>query len=157
MKYLATSVTLTIAVALQALPAAPALAAGPYTDDLSQCIVRSTTATDKIFFVKWLFATIALHPAVKGLATISEDQRTQMNKTTALLIERLYTQDCLSEARDVVKYEGEDALADCFKLFGAVAMREMFGDPSVSASMSDFGKYIDQEQLQKKLGLAGGK
>lgn len=157
MRYLVTSATLMMAVTMQALLAASALAAGPYSDDLSKCLVRSATTADKTLLVRWMFATMALHPAVKGLASVSKDQRTEINKATVLLIERLFTQDCLSEARDVVKYEGGDAIPDSFKLFGAVAMRELFTDPSVASGMTDFGNLADQKRLQEKLGLPIGK
>ena len=157
MRYLVASVTLMIAVAMQALLAAPALGAGPYSDDLSKCLVRSATASDRTLFAKWLFAMIALHPAVKGLEAVSKDQRAEINRATSRLFERLVTEDCLTEARDVVKYEGGNALGDSFKVFGAVAMRELLADPSVASGMSEFGNLADQKRLQEKLGLPIGK
>lgn len=45
--------------------------AGPYSDDLGKCLVASTTAADKGALVKWMFATAALHPAVKSVASVT--------------------------------------------------------------------------------------
>jgi len=41
------------------LLASPAVA-GPYSDDLAKCLVRSTTPEDKTLLVQWMFATMAL-------------------------------------------------------------------------------------------------
>jgi hypothetical protein len=49
--------------------------AGPYTDDLSKCLVKATSADDQIIFMQWMFSAISLHPTVSGLTTITAEQR----------------------------------------------------------------------------------
>jgi len=149
MRYLVRSAALMIALTL---PAVPAMAAGPYTDEPSKCLVRSTTAADKTLLVKWMFATMTLHPDVKGLAMVSNDQRTELNKTTARLFEGLLTGACLSETREALKYEGQSAIEASFGVLGQVATRELFANPNVANGLAEFGKYFDGERLQKILG-----
>jgi hypothetical protein len=154
MKYFVKSVAFTVAVSLQALRAAPGLAAGPYTDELSKCLVRSTTTSDKTLLVKWIFSTMALHPDVKGLATVSDAQRIELNETTARLFERLLTNACLSETREALKYEGQSAIEASFGVLGQVASRELFANQSVASGLAEFAKYFDEERLRKDLELS---
>ena len=151
MSYLARSLALTIAVGL--LPAASGFGAGLYADELSKCLVRSTTTADKTLLIKWVFSTMSLHPDVKGLSNVSDDQRTELNKGTALLFESVLTGPCLSETRAAMKYEGESAVSASFSVLGQVAMRELFANPKVASGMADFAKFFDEERLQKALGV----
>ena len=45
-----------VTLLLASLATEPALA-GPYSDDLTKCLVRSTTNADRNALVKWMFAT----------------------------------------------------------------------------------------------------
>jgi len=59
--------------AVMVLPmAATAAHAGPSTDALSACLVKSTTADDHIALVDWIFTMIARHPSVASMVTISD-------------------------------------------------------------------------------------
>lgn len=152
MTSLARSAAVAIAVVLGALPAAPASAAGPYTDELSKCLVRSTTPADKTLLVKWIFATMALHPDVKGLASVSDDQRAELTKATARLFEGLLTNACNSQTREALRYEGQSAVEASFSILGQVAARELFANPNVASGLAEFEKYFDTAKLQKTLG-----
>jgi hypothetical protein len=125
----------------------PALA-GPYADELARCLVRSTTDDDKNYLVKWMFATAALHPAVKSIASVSDEQREELTRNAAKMFERLLGEACRAETRDAFKYEGPSTLEAGFQVLGQVAARRMFSDPSVAGNLADFGKYIDQKKLE---------
>lgn len=151
MKYLVRSSALTISLGLQALAAASAFAAGPYADELSKCLVRSTTSPDKALLVQWMFATAALHPDVKWMAAVSDSQRTELNKKTAGLIEGLLSHSCLSESRQALKYEGQSTIETSFNVLGQVAARELFANPSVASGLAELAKYVDAEGSRKAL------
>jgi hypothetical protein len=151
MKYLVRSFALTACLGLQALATAPAFAAGPYADELSKCLVRSTTSTDKTLLVQWMFATAALHPDVKWLATVSDSQRAELNKKTARLFEGLLTSSCLAETREALKYEGGGTIESSFNVLGQVAARELFANPSVAKGLAELGKFFDEEAIRKAL------
>ena len=153
MKYLPGSASAVLALCLQTLAPAPAVAAGPYTDELSKCLVRSTTDADKTLLVQWMFSTAALHPDVRWMANVDDGKRAEVNKKTAAMFQRLLTQACVAEAREAVKYEGASTLETGFNVLGQVAGRELFANPSVANGLAELDKYVDQPAIQKALGL----
>ncbi len=140
---------------LLVLTAGRTFGAGPYADQLSKCLVRSTTSADKSLLVQWLVAMCTLHPDAKWMSNISDARRTELNKNTAGIFERLLTEGCRNEARDAVKYEGEAAIESSFNVLGQVAARELFSNPNVASSMAEFGKVVDLEKIKKA--VAGDK
>jgi hypothetical protein len=123
-------------------------AAGPYSDELSKCLVRSTTTAEKNTLIKWIFAAAALHPEVKGIASITTEQRDELSKSTGKMVEHLVSESCKSEVTDAMKYEGPGALGASFQVLGQVAAMGLFSDPSVSSFMRDFTKYVDVRKVQ---------
>jgi len=129
------------------LAAAPAFA-GVYTDDLSKCLVNSTTPADRNALVRWIFAAGSVHPALKGYVTMTPAQLDEANRTAGGLFMKLLTQTCEKQARAALNYEGKAALEASFTVLGQVAGRELFSDPSVNAGMAGLQKYMDADKLQ---------
>ena len=127
--------------------------AGPYTDDLSKCLVASTTAEDKSQLVEWIFFSLSLNPRISPYAQISPEQRTAADKGLAALFEKLVAESCVTQTRQAVQYEGTGALSESFKLLGQVAAQEIFKDPAVTAGTSKFTEYLDEAKLSRALGL----
>ena len=123
--------------------------AGPYADDMAKCLVKSSSADDKSLFMKWLFAAIALHPDVQAMATITPAQRDDLNRRTALLIQKLLTDSCRAAAQQAVRYEGPATIQYAFQVFGQAAAGDLFASPQVAAGMKDLAKYLDKEKLQE--------
>jgi len=122
--------------------------AGPYSDDLGKCLVASTTLADKGALVKWMFATAALHPAVKSIASVTPAERSGFNRDTARLFERLVTESCKAQTRQALQYEGAAALQVAFQLLGQVAARELFSDPAVAGGMAELEQHFDKQKLE---------
>jgi hypothetical protein len=122
--------------------------AGVYTDDLSKCLVSSTTPEDKTNLVRWMFAAMSLHPEVSSLSTVTPEQRTEISHVVAGMIERLLTEGCRPQYRDAVRYEGQQSVQMSFQVLGQVAGRSLFDDPSVNTFMAEFGKYVDGKKLE---------
>ena len=139
--------TLLTVAALALLAPAPAALAGVYTDDLSKCLVKSASATDQIQLMQWMFALIALNPAVKPNAAITADQREGFDRQAAALMSRLLVTDCHKEAVGALKYEGTSSLEASFKVLGEVAIRGLMADPSVAGGLQAFSTYIDKDQF----------
>lgn len=133
--------------------------AGVYTDDLSKCLVKSTSTTDRVVLVRWMFAMLALHPAVQPLASVSAEQREGASKTAAGLFARLLTADCRNESVSALKYEGVAAIGSSFQVLGQVASRDLMTDPNVAKGMHQLGTDLDSDQklkdLLKDAGIAG--
>lgn len=127
--------------------------AGPYGDELSKCLVESTTAADRVDLVKWMFTAAAAHPAVKPLASVSNEVLDDANKRMGALLMRLMTETCRAPAEKAVRFEGAQTIEAGFQLLGQVAGKELFASPEVSAALSRMDSYIDMEKL-KSLGTS---
>jgi hypothetical protein len=121
--------------------------AGPYADDLSKCLVSSTTKDDRIDLVKWIFAAMGTHPAVKSLVSVTPEQLDATSQSVAKLFTRLLAQSCHDQTQKAVQYEGPGTIQTSFQVLGQVAARELFTDPSVVTAMSSLSKYVDEKQL----------
>ena len=134
--------------------------AGVYTDDLSKCLVKSTSTNDRVQLVRWMFAMLSLHPAVKSFVSVPDQQRDAATKAAAGLFTRLLTADCRKEAVNALKYEGAAAIGASFQVLGQVASRDLMTDPNVSKGMQQLGADIDSDQklkdLLKDAGVAKG-
>ncbi len=123
--------------------------AGLYTDGLSRCLVESTTAADKHALARWMFATAALHPEVRSIASISPEEREEINRGMASLLERLLTVACKTEAQKALQYEGPATMEASFQILGQVAGRELFSNPQVAAGLAATMSYVDKQKLRE--------
>lgn len=126
--------------------------AGIYADDLSRCLVESTSKEDRLALVRWLFTAATEHPAVADIARASSEQLEQTSKTTAEMFVRLLTDSCLVQAKKAVEYEGPATFAVSFQVLGQVAGMELFGSPEVNAAMAALEKYTDKTKLEALTG-----
>jgi len=126
--------------------------AGLYTDDLSRCLVESTTQQDKVRLVKWIFTATSLHPELITMSSVSNEQRNQSNKDAADLFVKLFTESCIEQSEKAVKYEGGVAIQQSFQLFGQVAASEVFANPAVVSGMAELEKHFDLEKFKSIYG-----
>ena len=140
-------------LAISALLLMSAANAGTYTDDLSRCLVESSTSADKAVLVKWMFTSIALHPDVAAMANVSAEQRKASDKATAEMIVRLMSVTCQEQAKKAIKYEGSSAIEQGFQVFGQVAGKELFADPNVAQALGALEQHVDAKKLAKALDL----
>lgn len=125
--------------------------AGPYSDDLSKCLVSKTTEADRVTFVQWMFSALSLHPAVKPMTTVSAEKLDDANKRTAELFTNLLTESCREEVRAALQYEGTAAFQTSFQVLGQIAGRELLSSPDVAAAMAGLEKHFDREKLESVL------
>lgn len=134
---------------LTSLPAS--IYAGPFSDEMSKCLVKSTSDADKSLLIQWVFAAMSAHPDVKALSNVSNEKGIDLNKRTAGLLVSLLTERCKAETQQAVKYEGPGVLKTSFQVLGEVAMQGMMTNPDVVSYMGGLGKYVDTEALKKTL------
>lgn len=142
---------LTFCIPLALLSAALPVKAGSYGDDLSKCLVASTTDADRQLLVKWIFSAIALNRDVAQFVDMPDEVRAKINADAAGIFMRLLTDSCRSQTHDAFKYEGQAAIGPAFQLLGQVASQGMFNDPAVDAGMSDLMKHFDEARLNAVL------
>lgn len=114
---------------------------------LTECLLRSTTSADKLVLVRWMFATMSLHPAVESMAPVPAEVRTKANQDMAALLARLLTDACPAEALAAFQAEDSAAIETSFGVLGEVAVTELFDDPAVAAGALAFTHYLDEEAL----------
>ena len=122
--------------------------AGPHTNNLSECLVESTSKEDRLALVNWLFSAASFHPAVKSLASVSRDQLDAANRNSAELFVRLLTESCKLESETALKLEGHLSIQGSFAILGQVAGQELFSDSDVVAAASGLDEYLDKKRLR---------
>jgi hypothetical protein len=130
--------------------------AGPYGDDLTKCLVESTTIADKGTLVNWVFSMASLHPEVKGASSLTTEQRTAISKRTADLFTDLITERCKKAAIAAVKYEGPKTFETSFGALGQAAMFELFSNPDVAKGLAELGSYFDEAKFKAAFEEAKG-
>jgi len=150
MKMIALAVA-TIGTALLATPASASI----YSDDLGRCLVSKTSKEDKVALVQWTFSAMSASDAVKSLTAATPAMRDKYDHITAQLFDRLLTVDCRKETIDAVKYDGASSIESAFGLLGQVAFKSLMADKSVSDSLSNFAKYLDEPRLKALFAEAG--
>jgi hypothetical protein len=136
------------ALLVAGLLAAGPSGAGPYSDDLAKCMVRSSTPADRAEFVKFLFSAMAQHPDVSSMAKISPQQLEATLKGTGELIQRLLLQSCRSEAQQAIHSEGVQSIFLGFQVYGQAMAAELLGNPIVAAKLNDLNKYMDADKFK---------
>jgi hypothetical protein len=129
----------------------PAATASVYSDDLGKCLVSHTSSDDKLVFMQWMFAALALHPAVQQYASITAEQRKAITEKMATLFSRLLTDLCRQEGVNALKYDGQGALRVGFQLFGQVAAHELYANSQVLQGLSGAGDMMKETDAIKSL------
>jgi hypothetical protein len=136
------------AAALLAALASSVASAGVYTDQLSKCLVDSTTTEDRTMLVKWLFTAASVHPAISSLSTVTAADRDTANQVIADLFVKLLTESCRDPAKTALKFEGAVTIQQSFQVLGQVAGMELFSNPQVAAVMTELDKHFDPAKLK---------
>lgn len=110
--------------------------AGVFTDDLTKCLVAKASEADRTVLVQWIFSTMAVNPAVAGMASLTPAQREGYGRKGGDVIARLVASDCRTETVNALKNEGGAALQVNFRVLGGIAMAGLMDHPSVWAEMA---------------------
>jgi len=125
--------------------------AGPYGDALTRCLNDKTSKEDRAVLIQWIIVAFASHPVAKGFVSVQSNSIPVANAAMAAYTERLFLQDCLLEAREAARYEGEIAVAEAFKFVASSAGREVMADPSVSQIMNGYIGSVDGERFEREI------
>ena len=122
--------------------------AGPYTDNLSKCLVASTTPADRVALARWMSVAFSAHPGVSPISPVKPADIENANAEVGSLVMKLLTDSCREKAKLALQYEGPATIQLSFKVLGQVAGMELASSPDVQARMSGFSKHIDIEQVK---------
>jgi hypothetical protein len=122
--------------------------AGPATDALASCVADNTTGKDRKDLAKWVFVAMSAHPEIKPLSKASDAVKESLDKNLASLATKLITESCRAEAHQAFSTEGEKSFEFAFHALGRLAMQELTTNPAVSASFSNYVKYLDRSKFE---------
>ena len=121
--------------------------AGPTVDQLSDCLVKSTTATDKTAVLQWTFVALASHPDLKAFSNVTEAQKTQLDQNLATVLQRILVEQCATQTKAVIKAEGIQAVGNSFQELGRISGEEILKNPEVKAQLKGVIRYVDLNKL----------
>jgi hypothetical protein len=121
--------------------------AGPTVDQLSDCLVKATTATDKTTVLQWTFAALSTHPDLKALSNVSDAQRTQLDQKFAQVLQRVIVEQCAAQTKAVIAAEGVQAVGDSFQELGRTTGEDIIKNPEVKKQLQGVLRYIDLNKL----------
>ncbi|OAL81222.1 hypothetical protein AY606_00210 [Acinetobacter sp. SFB] len=134
-----------MAVAL--LGSAQLATAGPTVDQLSNCLVKSTTATDKKTVLQWTFVALSTHPDLKAYSNVTDVQKEQLDKSLATVLQRILVEQCSSQTKAVIAAEGVQAVGDSFQELGKITGEEILENPEVKSQLKGVLRYVDLNKL----------
>jgi hypothetical protein len=121
--------------------------AGPTVDQLSDCLVKATTATDKTTVLQWTFAALSTHPDLKALSNVSDAQRTQLDQKFAQVLQRVIVEQCSAQTKAVIAAEGVQAVGDSFQELGRTTGEDIIKNPEVKKQLQGALRYVDLNKL----------
>lgn len=121
--------------------------ASPTVDQLSDCLVKSTTATDKTAVLQWTFSALSTHPDLKALSNVTDAQRTQLDQKFAQVLQRVIVDQCAAQTKAVIQTDGLQAVGDSFQALGRTTGEEIIQNPEVKQQLKGVIRYVDLNKL----------
>lgn len=104
-------------------------------DAFTNCLLASSSSDDAVTLTQWMFAALALNPAVSPLSAITPEQRTSINDEAVALFNRLIFEDCRAETVNALKEQGPSAINAGFEVLGQAAAGGLMSNPAVTAAI----------------------
>lgn len=121
--------------------------AGPTVDQLSDCLVKATTAADKTTVLQWTYAALSVHPDLKAFSNITSAQKDQLDQKLAQVLQRVIVEQCSTQTKAVIQAEGIQAVGQAFQQLGQSAGEDIVKDPAVRQQLQGTLRYIDLNKL----------
>lgn len=121
--------------------------AGPTVNHLSDCLMKSTTATDKTTVLQWTFVALGNHPDLKAFSNVTATQKEALDKNLATVLQRILVEQCSSQTKAVIQAEGLQAVGDSFQALGKTTGEEILKNPEINHQLKGVLRYIDLNKL----------
>ncbi|MCO8088972.1 hypothetical protein [Acinetobacter indicus] len=121
--------------------------AGPAVDQLSDCLVKSTTATDKTAVLQWTFVALSAHPDLKHLSQVTPEQKQALDQKLAAVLQRILVEQCSAQAKAVIQAEGIQAVGSSFQELGQITGEEILKTPEIKSQLNGVLRYLDLNKL----------
>ncbi len=121
--------------------------AGPTVDQLSNCLMKSTTPTDKTVVLQWTFVALGNHPDLKAFSNVTATQKEALDKNLATVLQRILVEQCSAQTKAVIQTEGLQAVGDSFQELGSITGEEILKTPEIKQRLNGVLKYVDLNKL----------
>jgi hypothetical protein len=125
--------------------------AGVHTDEMAKCLVASTSQKDRSELARWIFASAALHPEVRGMVSVPAAAREQLNQAAARLLERLLTGSCGKQTAAAITHDGRLAFEMSYQVLAHVALKELMTNKAVMSGFEAFKKHVETARIEALL------
>ena len=117
--------------------------AGQTVDQLSDCLMKSTTEADKTTVLQWTFVALSSHPDLQAFSQVSTDQKQQLDKNLAQVLQRIMIEQCAAETKAVIQTEGIEAVGNSFQELGRTTGDAILKNPEVKQQLKGVIRYLD--------------
>jgi hypothetical protein len=114
-------------------------------------MVDSLTGKERKLLAQWVFFAMAAHPEIREYSKVTPASQKSTDENVGKLITRLLTVNCAEQAKAAAKEEDSAAIKGAFELVGKIAMQELMSNDNVTASISGYAKYLDNEKISAVL------
>lgn len=121
--------------------------AGSTVDQLSNCLMKSTTPTDKTVVLQWTFVALGNHPDLKAFSNVTATQKEALDKNLATVLQRILVEQCSAQTKAVIQTEGLQAVGDSFQELGSITGEEILKTPEIKQQLNGVLKYVDLNKL----------
>lgn len=121
--------------------------ASPTVDQLSECLVKATTASDKTAVLQWTYVALSAHPDLQVFSNVTAEQKNQLDQKFAQVLQRVIVDQCLAQTKVVIQSDGVQAVAQSFQELGRQAGEDILKDPAVRQQLQGTLRYIDLNKL----------
>ena len=155
-----------ILVASALMGATQMASASVMVDNLSNCLVKATTDTDKKVVLQWTFVALSAHPDLKAYSQVTNEQKDALDKNLAQVLQRILVNQCSAETKAVIQTDGLQAVGDSFQKLGQETGEQILKTPEIKDQYKGVIRYLDLSKLVttfltpdlfNKLGVIRGK
>ncbi|MGO1063198.1 hypothetical protein [Acinetobacter lwoffii] len=121
--------------------------AGPTVNQLSDCLMKSTTVTDKTTVLQWTFVALGNHPDLKAFSNVTASQKEALDKNLATVLQRILVEQCSAQTKAVIQAEGLQAVGDSFQELGRTTGEAIVKNPEVNQQLKGVLRYVDLNKM----------
>ena len=121
--------------------------AGPTVDQLSDCLMKSTTATDKTTVLQWTFVALGNHPDLKAFSNVTATQKEALDKNLATVLQRILVEQCSAQTKAVIQADGIQAVGESFQQLGQITGEEIVKNTEVKQQLNGLLRYVDLNKM----------
>lgn len=116
---------------------------------LGKCIVANLSPADRQAIARWVFTSIAMHPALKALAVENPSAARDAAQQIGPLFTRVMRDACSEEAGYAAKAGGPPVVPMAINFFTQLGIQELMTNKTVLATHSSFSQYADKEGIDR--------